>query len=320
MHVIVVDPELAKYVSPAEMQDWRARLQAAAPHATFEYLAEEALAQRIHAADVIGGFVSPNALESAGDRLRWVHSWAAGPNKQLFPAFRENDVLLTCCKGNGAIPLAEHAIMLMLMLQRGAAAWLDGQRAREWRKRPHDELAGKVCAIIGTGHAGQDLALKAKAFHMRVTGIRRASAPAPGFDRIYPREDLHAFLAEADFVVMTAPLTPETKDMLGTAEFAAMKPTAYYVCISRGGIANDAALETALREQRIAGAGLDAHSLEPLPRESAFWTLPNTLVTPHNAATTRQIHERGFTMFIGNLRRYVAREPLHQLVDKKAGY
>jgi phosphoglycerate dehydrogenase-like enzyme len=249
-----------------------------------------------------------------------VHSWAAGPDRQLFPTFVDSDIVLTCCKGNGAVPLAEHAIMLMLMLQRDAVRWLDEQRARVWHHRPHEELAGKTCAIIGTGHSGVDLALKAKAFHMQVIGLRRSGEPAANVDRMYRREELHDFLAAADFVVVTAPRTPETLGMLGAAEFAAMKPGAYYVCFSRGGIADDAALFDAIVSGRIAGAGLDAHGEEPLPPDSPFWDAPNTIITPHNGATTPGTHRRGLEMLMENLRRYRTGETMINVVEKGAGY
>jgi len=120
--------------------------------------------------------------------------------------------------------------------------------------------------------------------------------------------------------VVTAPRTPETTGMLGEAEFRAMKRTAYYICFSRGGIADDDALLRALNEGWIAGAGLDAHSVEPLPADSPFWSAPNTLVTPHNGASTPFTRQRGIDIFAENLRRYTAGEPLINLVDKSVGY
>src|SRR5207249_9723649 len=132
------------------------------------------------------------------------------------------------------------------------------------------------------GYSGQDLAFKCQAFHMRVIGIRRTAQPTPHVDELFTHDRLHEFLGQADFVVVTAPRTPETTGMLGEAEFRAMKPTAYYICFSRGGIADDDVLLRALTEGWIAGAGLDAHAREPLASDSPFWTLPNTIVTPHN--------------------------------------
>lgn len=297
-----------------------AQIRAAAPDAVCRYFAQRAdLEAAIDQADIVAGPVGATALARA-QRLTWVHSWAAGPDSQLFPAFVASPVTLTCSKGNGAVPLAEHAMMLMLMLNRDALRWVRAQQERRWDRFYHGELNGLTCGIIGLGYSGQDLALKAKAFHMRVIGIRRGTAPAPHVDEIFPHERLHAFLGQADFVVVTAPRTPQTVGMLGEAEFRVMKPGAYFICFSRGGIADDAALLRTLREGWIAGAGLDAHDDEPLPPESPFWDAPNTIVTPHNGATTRATRQRGIDIFVDNLRRYRGGHPLVNIVDKQAGY
>ncbi|MGL4961708.1 MAG: D-2-hydroxyacid dehydrogenase [Inquilinus sp.] len=313
-------PALSVFLTGEIDDDRMAELRRIAPAARLTYFDhQEAMEAAIEEADIVAGSLSPAAFARAG-RLKWVHSWAAGPNTQLFPAFVDSPVVLTCSKGNGAIPLAEHAVMLMLLLNRNALRWLEGQREHRWESFVHGELNGLTVGIIGTGYSGQDLALKAKAFHMRVLGLRRQDRPAEHFDRMYRHAELHAFLAECDFVVVTAPLTPETEGMLGEAEFRAMKPTAHYICFSRGGIADDDALLRALREGWIAGAGLDAHLLEPLPADSPFWDAPNTIVTPHNGATTKATRTRGYSIFAENLARYDTDRPLINIVDKSAGY
>ena len=140
----------------------------------------------------------------------------------MYPEMVASPVVCTSCKGNGAIPLAEHAIMLMLMLNRDALGWVRAQTDHRWEHRPHSELKGLTCGIIGLGHSGQDLALKCKAFHMRVLGIRRSAQPTPHVDEIFPRERLHDLLGASDFVVVTAPRTSETVGMLGEAAFRTM--------------------------------------------------------------------------------------------------
>jgi phosphoglycerate dehydrogenase-like enzyme len=137
---------------------------------------------------------------------------------------------------------------------------------------------------------------------------------------MFGTDQLHAFLAHCDFVVVTAPSTPDTLGIFDAAAFQAMKPSAYFICISRGGIADDTALLQALREGWIAGAGLDAHGVEPLPADSPFWDLPNVIVTPHNGATTPATAQRGVDIFVDNLQRYLAGQPLRNVVDKSAGY
>ncbi len=298
----------------------RAEIEALAPRALVRvYPDDKALAADIADADIVGGFVAEQDLEKA-TRLRWIHSWAAGPNEQLYPALQGSRVLVTCSKGNGAIPLAEHAMMLMLMLNREAMRWMASQRERRWERFTHAELNGLTLGIVGMGHAGVDLACKAKAFHMRVLGTRRSVETAPGFDQVFAREQIHAMLAQSDFVVVTAPLTPESAGMLGEPEFRAMKPSAYYICVSRGGIADDDTLFRALQEGWIAGAGLDAHQQEPLPASSRFWGLPNVIITPHNGATTAATRERAMDIFIRSLGRFVAGEPPLNIVDLRLGY
>ncbi len=270
--------------------------------------------------EAIAGTVKATHLARA-TRLKWVHSWAAGADNDLFPAMLDSPVVLTSSAGNGAIPLAEHSLLLMLMLNRDVPRWMRAQAERKWERFTHPELNGLTVGIFGLGNSGSDLALKAKAFHMRVLGLRRnAERPVPGVDRMFSIDQLQPFLAESDFVVVTTPSTPETLGAFDDAAFKAMKRSAYFICISRGGIAVDDALLEALREGWIAGAGLDAHGVEPLPPDSPFWSLPNVIVTPHNGATTPATAQRSVEIFIDNLQRYVAGQPLRNIVDKSAGY
>lgn len=307
---------LSANVDDARLQE----LVQIAPECTLRrFASQEEMERDIAGAEIVAGPLSREAFLRA-TKLRWLHSWLAGPNTQLFDELVDSAVAFTCSKGNGAIPLAEHAMMLMLMLNRNAMRWVEAQRARQWDHFIHPELKGLTVGIIGMGNSGTDLALKAKAFHMRVLGLRRSPAETPNFDRVYGREGLDELLAESDFVVMSAPHTPETADMLGEAEFRRMKPSAYYICFSRGGVANDDALLRAVREGWIAGAGLDAHGEEPLPPDSPFWDLPNTIITPHNGASTKATNRRSFEIFANNLERYLAGAPLANLVDKRAGY
>ncbi len=296
-------------------------IRAVAPSVDFRHHVDvAAMEAEIDRADVVASTnLSPAAFARA-HRLKWIQSWAAGPDVLMYPQIVESPVIVTSCKGNGAIPLAEHALMLMLMLDREMLRSLAAQGEQRWDRFRHGELNGRTLGVIGTGYSGQDLAAKAKAFHMRVLGMRRTSADAPGFDEVFPRERLHAFLGACDFLVVTAPLTDETRGMLGTEEFAAMKDGAFYICISRGGIAADNALLDALRSGKIAGAGLDAHDVEPLPEGSPFWSLPNVIVTPHHGAVSAGTRHRGWDIFVENVGRYVRGEPLVNVVDKLAGY
>ena len=301
--------------------DRLADIAAAAPGATVLHGTDaENFADQLQMAEIVAGTLPATALPKA-EKVRWVHSWAAGPDHQLYPEFIAHPAMLTSSAGNGAVPLAEHAMMLMLMLNRTALRWIDSQKRRQWERFTHGELNGLTIGIIGAGYSGKDLALKAKAFHMRVLGLRRSDQPADNFDEFYPRERLYEMLGQCDFVVVTAPLTPETRGMIDVAALAGMKPSAHLICFSRGGIIDDDAMLKALQDGAIAGAGIDAHGVEPLPPDSPFWTLANTIITPHNGATTEATRERGFQIFLENLRRYVeGRDDLINRVDKQAGY
>ncbi|TDO35239.1 phosphoglycerate dehydrogenase-like enzyme [Kribbella sp. VKM Ac-2527] len=274
----------------------------------------------VESMEAVVGRVPAEVLARAA-KLRWVHSPSAGVDADLTPEMLASDVVLTSSAGNGAIPLAEHAMLLMLMLNREVPRWVRAQSEHRWDRFTHGELAGLTLGIYGLGNSGIDLAAKAKAFHLRVLGVRRRrDQPSPYVDQVFGEEGLPELLAESDFVVVTAPSTPATIGRFGPAEFAAMKRTAYFVCISRGGIADDDALLAALRTGEIAGAGLDAHGVEPLPAESPFWDLPNVIVTPHNGATSHGTARRGEQIVLENLRRFLAGEDLLNVVDKSAGY
>lgn len=297
--------------------DERERVLAMAPDARFVASIDEV--DDLSQVTGIGGPFAPLAV-AAMPRLTWQHSWAAGPDSYVTDDLRSSDVVLTSSVGNGAVPLAEHAMWLMLTLNRDALRWVDNQRAHRWQRFSHGELAGLTLGIVGLGHSGEDLAAKAKAFHMRVIATRRRPQLGGAVDEVRGPGELAWLLAESDFVVVTAPLTDETRGMFGEAEFSAMKPSAFWICFSRGGIAVDAALLKALDEGWIAGAGIDAHGVEPLPADSPFWDAPNTIITPHNGATSHQTPRRGLEIFLENLRRHLAGESLVNVVDLEAGY
>lgn len=282
--------------------------------------AERASAGELARAVAIAGAIGPDELSRA-PRLRWNHSWRAGVDAELFPELVESSVQLTSSAGNGAVPLAEHAMMLMLMLDRDAPRWMDAQRRRTWDRFTHGELAGSTVGIIGLGNAGRDLAQKAGAFHMRVLGLRaHPESPVDHVDRVYGPDGLHEMLAACDHVVVTAALTKTTRGMLDDAAFAAMRPGARLVNVSRGEIVDPEALRRALAEGRIAGAALDAHVEEPLPAASDWWSMPGVIVTPHNGATSHALHERSRQIFETNLSRFARGESLTGVVDKRQGY
>ncbi|HWH97117.1 MAG TPA: D-2-hydroxyacid dehydrogenase [Pseudolysinimonas sp.] len=301
--------------------DLAARVEAAAPGSRLIVASKvESAHESLRDAHVIAGHL-PAERFAAARSLRWQHSWLAGAGDVLHPALAASDVVLTSSAGNGGIPLAEHAMLLMLMLDRDVPRWMRAQRAHEWDPYRHRELAGSTLGIIGLGNAGADLALKARAFHMRVVGMRRRpELDVAGVDEIFAPDQLLAFLADCDYVVITAPSTPETRGLINRDALAAMKDTAALVVVSRGGIVDDDALLEALSTGRLRAAGLDAHGVEPLPADSPFWDLPNVIVTPHNGATTPGTLVRQGEIFFDNLARFVRGDDLMNVVVADRGY
>ncbi|GAA1171914.1 D-2-hydroxyacid dehydrogenase [Nesterenkonia xinjiangensis] len=254
--------------------------------------------------------------------LDWVHSGAAGVDGWLTGGVLPQGVTLTSAAGNGAIPLAEHALMLMLMLSRDAPRWMKAQREHRWDRFTHGELTGQTLGIIGYGNSGQDLASKAQACHMKVQALRRSpSGDRDGQVRLLHGEaGLTELLDTSDFVVVTAPMTSQTGGMLGRPQLRRMKPGAFLIVISRGGIVDEEALLEVLEEGHLGGAGLDAHGVEPLPEGSPLWDMPRVIVTPHNGATTDATLERGHAILLDNVSRWAAGRSLRNVVDRSRGY
>ncbi|HZZ23854.1 MAG TPA: NAD(P)-dependent oxidoreductase, partial [Roseiarcus sp.] len=208
--------------------------------------------------------------------------------------FAKRGVRLANAQGVNERAVAEHAIALILALTRQLHLARDNQREALWRgmigdrARREQELGGKTLVVIGLGRIGTRLARLARAFDMRVIGVRRTARPAPdAADEVVAQADLARALGEADIVALTCPLTPETQGLIGAAALAALKPGALLVNVARGKVVDEAALLAALADGRVGAAALDCFHEEPLPRESPFWALPNLLITPHAAGETR---------------------------------
>ncbi len=277
-------------------------------------------AEAIGGAEIVASFdLGLEALRRA-DGMKWLHIWSAGIDHLLYPELVEHPVTITSAKGSGGIPMSEFAMFMMLMWAKNGQHFLAAQQHGRWDFKHNSELNGSTVGIIGLGNSGADLAHKCKAFHMRVLGLRRSDTPCPNVDEMYTHDRIQKFLEQCDFVVVTTPVTDETRGLLGEAEFKAMKSTAIFVVTSRGGVAADDALLKALNEGWIAGASLDAHTTEPLPEDSPFWTAPNAIVTPHSAAGGQHGTDRMREQFFDNLRRYQRGEPLLGRVNKQGGY
>lgn len=284
---------------------------------------EEALAAKDEI-EIAAGRV-PLEIVLQGPRLRWYQQWGAGADWLLrHPEMRQREVIITNASGVHAIPISEHVLALLLALARQIPDAVRAQDQRQWRRQEMGEvfeLAGKTMVLVGVGAIGGRIARLAAALEMQVIGVRRDPLrPAAGVARMVGPETLDEVLPSADFLVLTAPLTQETERLINEARLRRMKPHSVIINIGRGRTIDQAALIRALQEGWIGGAGLDVTDPEPLPADSPLWGLPNVLITAHYAGCTPAYDARALTIFMDNLARYVAGQPLRNVVDKRQGY
>ncbi len=273
-------------------------------------------------ATAMGGNV-PASLSDVAPNLKWIQLTSAGADRLLNSGFIEGGVTVTTVSGLHATPIGEFVLSAMLMFAKGAPQAMRAQLKHEWSRFAPRELSGKTVGIVGLGHIGAEVGRLAKAFGCRVIATKRSTTEshrALFADEIMPAADLHRLLGESDFVVLSMPLTPETRGMIGEAELRAMKPSAVLINIARGPVTVEGALIRALQEGWIAGAALDVFDQEPLPPESPFWDMENVIVTPHISGGTEIYNQRAVEIFAANLKRYLADEPLENVVDPARGY
>lgn len=261
-------------------------------------------------------------IRANAGKLKWIQFTTSGIDKAQEVGL-PSGVVVTNSSGLRAFAVAEHAYALMLGLMRQMKAVEAGRREKIWRRDEiaptTDNLNGKHMVLIGLGAIGQDIARKAKAFDMTVTGISRTTDTIPHVDRIRPRSELQAAAADADIIAVAAISDAETEKIVSRAVIGAMKPTAFIVNIARGQMIDEPALIEALQAGKIKGAGLDVAVTEPLPADHPFWTLPNVLITPHigGAGGQGDSHAGFIKIFVDNLRRWVEKKPLKKVVVEK---
>ncbi|MBV9019068.1 MAG: D-2-hydroxyacid dehydrogenase [Alphaproteobacteria bacterium] len=278
---------------------------------SFEVRDAATLAARIGDADVlvISGLWRNELLDRAA-RLKFIQAIGAGTDQFPRDGLARRGIRLASARGVNARAVAEHAMALILALSRRLPEARDNQAKRIWRQmigdltRREDELAGKTLLVVGIGDIGGRLARLAKAFDMRVIGLRRDPALGPGAaDRVEPMSALATLLPEADFVALTCPLTPETENLVDADALARMKPSSYLVNAARGRVVDEPALIEALAAHRIAGAALDVTVEEPLPPDSPLWAMEHVLITPHTAGETRRYEDNVIEILRDNLDR-----------------
>jgi phosphoglycerate dehydrogenase-like enzyme len=312
--------------APAWVRD---RLAGDFPQTTVTQLASyDRLPEEIGDAEVfIGSSLRAEQL-AAAKKLKWLHSPATGIHQLMYPEMIASDVVVTNAREIHGPVVAEHAIALVLALAKRLPQAMRYQANKHWaqqtlwdeRPRPR-EVAGATVAVVGMGSIGREFTARAKALGMRVLAVRENPNKGPaGADAVFSGAQLNEVLPQADYVLLCAPITPDTTGMINRERLALMKPDAFLLNVSRGPLIDEPALLDTLRRGAIAGAALDVFVEEPLPPESPFWELENLFITPHTAAVTERLWERHYQQIRENLERFLQGQPLLHEVNKKGGY
>jgi phosphoglycerate dehydrogenase-like enzyme len=309
---------------------------------------------------MLRGWLSSDAFDrllARAPQLAWVHSATSGVERALTPAARGRGLVVTNARGVFSRPIAEYVLMMILAVSRRLPQLLELQRERTWQPLEGAELRDVTVGIVGLGSIGRAVGALATAFGCRVVAIRRrpdgegsgasvgdaggardAAADDAGgsggvdgdgaertfgeamLERVGGPETLPELLGESDFIVLAAPLTPETEEMINAETLAMVKPGAWLINVARGRLIDERALLRALRDGTLGGAVLDTFRDEPLPPMSSFYDLPNVIVTPHTAWSSGRVLDRSIELFCDNLRRFAKGDPLLNVVDPAAGY
>ena len=314
----------------SDVPEWVEKsLQEKFPQVQFVVAREETTVSReLEDSEILVSWSLTDEQLARAQSLRWVHSPAAGVTQLLRPPLVASDVIVTNATTVHAVPVAEQTIALMMALTRRLRDCFQYQTEHRWGQTPSwqpgcipGEVNGKTIGLVGLGAIGREVATRARALQMKIVAVKRDPLRgASSADKVYTLSQLSALLSESDYVVLAAPSTPETLRLIGERELRRMKPTAFLINVSRGTLVDTPALVRALEAGTIAGAGLDVTDPEPLPPEHPLWTMPNAIITPHLGGATDRYWSRQAELLQENLRRYLAGEPLLNLVDKKRGY
>ena len=289
---------------------------------------DEARTRALRECDVAFTWIlTAHELEQA-PRLRWIHSSAVAVETFCLPEIFARRIVVSNSRGIQSAPIAEHVLAVTLALAKQLPAVIDSQRARHWAQndligdRLPWLLKGRTLGLIGVGTIGSEIARLARAFGMQVIAVRRRSVQGGvlEIDEILPTGELGVLLDRSDVVVIAAPLTADTQNMIGAAELARMKRGSLLINVGRARILNHDALVEALRSGHLAGASLDVFVKEPLPTDDPLWTLPNVILTPHTSGFRQGHWEDVIDLFSENLRRFEAGQPVRFQVQQELGY
>ena len=255
------------------------------------------------------------------DKLKWVHTASAGVDALMFPALVEGPVMLSNARGVFDRAIAEHVLCTVLMFAKDFPRSIRLQLKHHWQHRSTERVEGKRVLVVGAGSIGRQIARMLTAVGMEVHGIARtARATDPDFVAVHGNEEFHLELGQADYVVIAAPLTPQTEGMFDLGAFKAMRTDARLINIGRGPIVNTEALIQALRDGEIAGAGLDVFEEEPLPSSHSLWDMENVIITAHMSGDVIGWQQALTDQFLENLDGWLAGQEVFNQVNKKLGY
>ena len=306
---------------PSVTEHWIQQIRAISPEIEVVTACSETEALSvISEVDALYGRITP-ALLNAAQRLRWVQVSHVGLEGSIFPELAASPVVLTNVRGIYSDHVADQAFSMLLAFARGLHVYIRRQVEHRWGRSEAVQaihLPDQTLGIIGLGGIGSEVAKRGKAFGMRVVAVDPApKGSTEGVDRIWGLDGLYQLLRESDFVVICAPHTPVTEGSIGTVELDAMKRTAVLINVGRGAIVKLDALVEALQAGTIAGAGLDVFEVEPLPEDHPLWDMENVIITPHVGGRGPYMQERRMRIFLENVRRFIAGEPLLNVVDKE---
>ena len=308
--------------SPETIADW----QSASDKVKLVRVTSDTVMGEIADADAYIGNISPQLVE-AGKKLRWVQTLSAGVEQVLHKsgsdALASSGIVLTNNQIVQGPEIADHAMAMLLAHTRFLPTYMKRQADENWQGRPYTliELNGKSALVIGMGGIGMQIAIRAWAHGMKVTGVDPEDIPyAPYVEKVVKPDMLDSVIGDADVVFMAAPHTPASHRMVGPSQFEMMKQGSYFIAVSRGGTYDLDSLVKALDSKRIAGAGVDVTDPEPLPKGHALWKMDNVIITPHIAGRSDMDRGRMLGIVKSNIARFAEGQRLYNVVDKQKGY
>ena len=323
--ISIQQPVKAWQIPPEGVERLRARF----PDITFIHATdEEARARGLAECEVAYTWILSAAELNAAPHLTWVHTSAVAVETLALPELFARSIVVSNSRGVQATPIAEHVFAVLLALAKQLPFLLEKQRDHQWAQndvvgnRLPWLLSRRTLGLIGVGTIGSEVALLADAFGMHVMAVRRrpGNEQIPGVHEMLGYGDVDALLARADVVVVAAPLTPETTNMLAAPQFARMKPGAILINVGRARIIDHVALVDALQSGHLGGAALDVFPQEPLSPDDPLWSTPNVIVTPHTSGFRHGHWDEVIDLFADNLDRFRRGEPIRFRVDPTLGY